>query len=291
MFLALFILAFGIMLTAPMIFAEEDDSLDNSNSISNTGSALEDSDDSITDDEIEIEEEDDDKSTTDRIKERKKIETRERIRENGDIEERIRIREIERNGATVKIVERRIITEDGKETIYIRKLITDEEGNEIEVKIKIVTETKDGKVIRKIKREINGKEFEAKTELEIKDETEGDKSELRATLSNGRKSLIKIMPDQASDIAIQRLRIKNFTIELKEVGKNNDSRAIYEIEGNKTGRFLGIFKARARLRTEIDSETGEVINVERPWWRFMIIERNFDEDEVENESTVTNDSE
>jgi hypothetical protein len=88
-------------------------------------------------------------------------------------------------------------------------------------------------------------------------------------LSNGRNSEIKIMPETASKNAIERLGELNFTVELKEVGKGDDAKSIYELTGEKNGRFLGIFKIQARVQAQVDAETGEVISVKKPWWSFL----------------------
>jgi len=87
-------------------------------------------------------------------------------------------------------------------------------------------------------------------------------------LSNGRKAEIKIMPDTASETAIAKLGDLGFTIELKEIGKGGDAKVIYELTGNKEGRFLGIFKIIARVKAQVDAETGNV-KVIKPWWSFL----------------------
>ena len=87
-------------------------------------------------------------------------------------------------------------------------------------------------------------------------------------LSNGRNAEIKIMPETASARAIERLGQLNFTVELKEVGKGNETRAVYELTGNKQGRFLGIFKIMAKVQAQVDAETGDV-KVIKPWWNFL----------------------
>ena len=84
-------------------------------------------------------------------------------------------------------------------------------------------------------------------------------------LSNGRNAEIKIMPETASERAVERLGELNFTIQLKEVG--NDKVA-YELTGNKEGRFLGIFKIIARVQAQIDAETGDV-KIIKPWLAFL----------------------
>jgi len=87
-------------------------------------------------------------------------------------------------------------------------------------------------------------------------------------LSNGRKAEVKIMPETASQNAIQRLGELNFTIQLKEVGKGNDSKVVYELTGNKQGKFLGIFKIMAKVQAQVDAGTGET-EVIKPWWSFL----------------------
>jgi hypothetical protein len=110
-------------------------------------------------------------------------------------------------------------------------------------------------------------------------------------LSNGRNARIKIMPDIASERALSRLRLKvcnetrDCTIELKEVGEGNKTRAVYEARARKTFRILGFIKNRQEVRTRIDAETGEEIEVRRPWWAWMATEEE-EADEIE-ETTET----
>jgi len=76
---------------------------------------------------------------------------------------------------------------------------------------------------------------------------------------------IKIMPDTASDVAINQLKLKDYTIELKNVGK-----PVYEISGVREGRFLGIFKRNFTIKTQVDAETGTVEKTQKPWWGFLV---------------------
>jgi len=84
-------------------------------------------------------------------------------------------------------------------------------------------------------------------------------------LSNGRNAEIKIMPETASAKAIERLGELNFTMILKEVGNDN---VVYELTGNKQGKFLGIFKIMGKVKAQVDAETGNV-KVIKPWWNFL----------------------
>jgi hypothetical protein len=147
--------------------------------------------------------------------------------------------------------------------------------------------TEEGKQLRFMKAEgerlrLQVGEHIAECEEECNLTQEGNK--IRAMLSNGRNAEIKIMPDQAAERALERLRLKNCvegscTIELKEVGNDNETRMAYQIKKKAKARFLGIFPAKANVEAEIDAETGEVIKTKKPW--FMSIRPETDETEEE----------
>jgi hypothetical protein len=119
----------------------------------------------------------------------------------------------------------------------------------------------------------------ANTSLELEQEqTEQNKTKLRVKLSNGRNAEVKIMPDVASERALERLRLKvcseanNCSIELKEVGQGNQTRAAYEIQAERHAKLLAMFRLKMQVKTQIDAETGEVISVKKPWWAFLATE-------------------
>jgi len=118
----------------------------------------------------------------------------------------------------------------------------------------------------------------AQTTMTMTQEQAQDKTVLKAQLSNGRNAEIKVMPDTASEKAIERLQLKGCTeeggcsIELKEVGKGDAVRAAYEVQAQKESRVLGIFKAQMQVKAQIDAETGEVISAKKPWWAFLASE-------------------
>ncbi len=105
-----------------------------------------------------------------------------------------------------------------------------------------------------------------------------NKTELKIKLSNGMNAEIKIMPDEASETAIERLKLNvcseenNCVIELKEVGKGNEVRAAYEIRVQRHFRILGLFKTKAQVDAQVDADNGEIINVKKPWWAFLASE-------------------
>jgi len=98
-------------------------------------------------------------------------------------------------------------------------------------------------------------------------------SKLIMQTSKGNKE-IKIMPETASETAIARLKLKlcgeenNCTIQIKEVGKGNETKPVYELTGNKEGKFLGIFKIMTRVQAQVDAEDGSV-KIIKPWWGFL----------------------
>ena len=75
---------------------------------------------------------------------------------------------------------------------------------------------------------------------------------------------VKVMPDTASNIAINQLNLKNYEIELKDVGQ-----PVYGIEGTKDVKILGLINAKMHVSTQIDAETGAISKTEKPWWSFL----------------------
>jgi hypothetical protein len=165
----------------------------------------------------------------------------------------------------------------------------DDETKEIEEEYEIHEEylSEEGEKI-KIEKKIHKKlrlysgNISAETEIEIEQETERDgiknKTKLKVKLSNGRNAEIKIMPDTASERALERLRLKvcseenNCTIDLKEVGQGNETRPAYEVQAERHSRILGLFQAKMQVHAQVDAETGEVIGTEKPWWAFLATE-------------------
>jgi len=197
------------------------------------------------------------------------------------------------------------ITRNGEEfTITQTREFTrtrNEDGTITQVKIRVrEVVNEDGEVVRRIsfertkEKSFSEKELEVETELEIEEETEDGEKKIKIRLSNGERRELRILPDQASDIAKERLKLRNLTrMELKEIIHKNVPRVVYHIEGDKQGRFLGIFKFAMKVSTEVDPETGEVITTSRPWWAFLVNEQddseNEQDDEIEDNGNETED--
>jgi len=136
------------------------------------------------------------------------------------------------------------------------------EGEEIEVTVRIETKERNGETYQKIK--VRG--YEAISESEV--ESEGGK--LKFKLSNGNNQEIKVMPDSASETAIEKLESKkNLSVRLKETGEGNNLSVVYEAKDNQTVKFLGLFKVRTQLTAVISAENGEILRLEKPWWHFL----------------------
>lgn len=118
----------------------------------------------------------------------------------------------------------------------------------------------------------------AQTSMEMTQEQTQDRTKLQVKLSNGKNSEVKVMPDTASEKALERLRIKvcseenDCQIELKEVGQGEQVRAAYEVQVQKQAKFLGLFKTKMQVQAQVDAENGEVIQSKKPWWAFLASE-------------------
>lgn len=105
-----------------------------------------------------------------------------------------------------------------------------------------------------------------------------NRTALQMALSNGRNAEIKVMPDVASQIALERLRLKvcseanNCTLELKEVGIGENAIPVYDLQSRRGSKVFGIFNAEMDVGVKIDAETGDVISVKKPWWAFLASE-------------------
>lgn len=120
------------------------------------------------------------------------------------------------------------------------------------------------------------RDSEVHSELEVVQEMVQNQTQYRAKLSNGLNSELKVMPNTASARALEVLGAKcgerNCSIELKEVGTGNQTRAAYEVQAQKEVRVLGLFKAQMRVQAQIDAENGEVLKQKKAWWAFLAAE-------------------
>ncbi len=113
-----------------------------------------------------------------------------------------------------------------------------------------------------------------------------NRTRLNVRLSNGLNSEIKIMPDVASETALERLRLKvcssenNCSIELKEVAveryENNkyyQARVAYEVRAEKQSKIFGLFNKKMHVQAQVDAANGEVVALKKSWWAFLASEQ------------------
>ncbi len=109
--------------------------------------------------------------------------------------------------------------------------------------------------------------------LNLTQEEFQNRTRLYVNLANGRNAEIKVMPDAASETALQRLRLRdcngNCSVELREVGVGNQARVVYETSVQRNSRVFGLFNARMNVQAQVDAETGELVRVNKPWWAFL----------------------
>ncbi|MCD6367895.1 MAG: hypothetical protein J7L45_02295, partial [Candidatus Aenigmarchaeota archaeon] len=139
--------------------------------------------------------------------------------------------------------------------------------NKINVKLQ-VEKRKDNKT------EIKYGKINVRVRMEVIQENRGNGTVLRAKLSNGKYAEVKVMPDTASERALERLRLKNCEencqIELKEVDKDQEKKVVYEVKAKKKARLLGFLPVEMTVEADVDAENGEVIQVKKPWWAFLV---------------------
>ncbi len=258
--LTIFIVAFMLVLSTAIVLADSDE---NETGRDRSEDSDNDSEDLNEDIEVEIEiEEDEESDLTSMDKER----TRARIH-----------------------IEREITYENGKRIEVIKRKIITEDGREIEIKIKIENRTEDGKYRERFRYEIEGQDFEIDTEegMDLEEESNGTEYKIKARLRDGTQKELKIMPDVASEVAIERLKALNFSIQLRERIHNNTPKVVYNMEANQSGRFLGIFKMQMKLGAEVDAETGELLEARVPWWAFLVSSTEETEEPLLGESCGT----
>ena len=83
------------------------------------------------------------------------------------------------------------------------------------------------------------------------------------------KKEIKIMPDTASEKAVEKLGDLGFKIELKDMGDREANGSAYEAVGIKDVKILWLFKTKMKVSANIDAQTGEVSEANYPWWSFL----------------------
>ena len=110
--------------------------------------------------------------------------------------------------------------------------------------------------------------------------------EVYGNFGDNETRLINILPDELQERIRERMKLrlelKNDTVEINQEGE-------YEFEADKEARFLGVFKVKERTRFHVNPETGEILNVNAPWWGFLANDAELEaEQESETDGSVSN---
>ena len=146
--------------------------------------------------------------------------------------------------------------------------ITSDSSSEFKIKekngnVEIEYKSEDSKYKMKYK---DGSEYEFESKLKIKNMME---NEIEFEDSDGVVGNVKVLPQEAIEKAFS-TEAGDVKIKLEEKSYNNVPKVIYKVDGDSNGKFLGIFKMKARYQAEIDANTGDVLGWNGPWWAFMI---------------------
>ena len=159
------------------------------------------------------------------------------------------------------------------------------DGKEYQIEIK--TKTKYNGNETETEQEVNFHGYNVSSKLALHVNNQGNQSELKVNLSNGEQKTIKVLPDVAAKRAVQVFQDKNITVQLKQVGNGTNSSIVYEAQGQKNVKILGIFNAKANMTAIINSDNGEVTDLNKPWWYFLVFGNNNQES---NNVSVSNDT-
>lgn len=179
-------------------------------------------------------------------------------------------------------------------TVNGNSIITVADGNDIEINKKKVIFSSQG-IAREVesvnieeigddyKFIIEHKDFIREVESEVKIESKSriingeEKYEFKVKFSNGHEEQLNVLPEEAVSkaigiLGITSLKSKDFEVRLVETVNERKYSAVYEIESEIKGRFLGLFNTSYIIEADIDSETGNVIDsYDGPWWSGLLI--------------------
>ena len=171
------------------------------------------------------------------------------------------------NGNNISIEVRHQETEDGNLTVRETDF-EDENGNNITIinRNEVSGNNSNG--------EFNNGEFDfngvkLKSDVKLEQSFENNKTEIKAEVGN-KNETIKIMPDEASQIALKALADNGFVLKLIVVGQGNEVKVVYSADLNQSGRILGLLPVDVLSKALIDGQTGNVTDLNQPWWGFLV---------------------
>jgi len=179
------------------------------------------------------------------------------------------------NMNNVTIITKTQISDTGSSSpVFVKNEI--KSGNFVDYSGKAITVRE----IVKNRIEIKTNSVSAETNLSVNVETDSaGKTKLKIMLKNGQERELMMMPDVASEIALEVLRVKvcsinnNCTLELKSVGRESDEKLQYEMKLERDSKVLGVFQKKMKVIVDVDTQSRKS-KVLRPWWSFMTVVRD-----------------
>lgn len=169
--------------------------------------------------------------------------------------------------------------DERESAVEVRQEFINEDGDRVRIRTKTIT--RNGDEFTEYKIIIKG--IEVNSKFEIKEVTRGNETTFRVRGKGDVEEALNYLPDDIADIAREELGSDDLNITLQEGRHKNLPRVLYQIEANKNGKFLGIFKLKMKIEGQIDPETGEFLGVSKPWWAFLVTGEDDDQtdDDVE----------
>lgn len=96
-----------------------------------------------------------------------------------------------------------------------------------------------------------------------------EEGKVYGVFKNNETKVVKMLPNQVRERIRERItaRLQNENITLNEDGN-------YTYTADKQARLFFIFPVRVAVRAQIDSQTGEMGNVQTRWWAFLAKDEN-----------------
>ncbi len=174
---------------------------------------------------------------------------------------------------------------------------TDEESNKTRERTEIRARERDNESEREFKSEIRAADgskvkFERKirvkngeVEIRTKLKVEGNGANFSIVDSDGERHRIRVTPEKLRALILEKLNASNITdFSLEEVEHKNIPRVVFKVNSEHPGRFLGVFKLSLKAQTQVDPETGEVLDVNVPWWAFLVSGEDISDEIVGDEA-------
>ncbi len=104
-----------------------------------------------------------------------------------------------------------------------------------------------------------------KKSLEPGPVTPEDVEREKGSKGSGGAEEVKIMPDTASERAIEIAKMHYESVELKDTGKH----VFYEVKGNKDAKLFGFIPIKMKIIVLVDAQNGDVLEISKPGWSFL----------------------